>query len=180
MKLQWKLLFIHLWLTFIFTECIYNRCSNVLCKVKNAIIRENQQTIPCEQHCFRVLLTGISADGCPSLREKRRIKKERQNMSNKQEKCKLQERGKLNVMTCGGGKVKRGEWRRSALCMMGSPPAAWVYKDGSASPDPALTTSCIQKERKDKASTCRVFSLSYSADCLLTVHQTLQNRPTSC
>lgn len=43
----------------------------------------------------------VSADGCPSPRKKRRIKKEkRENMSNKQEKCKLQEREKLNVMTC--------------------------------------------------------------------------------
>lgn len=84
------------WLTFIFTECIYNRCSNVLCKVKNAIIRENQQTIPCEQHCFRVLLTGISADGCPSLSEKRRIKKERKT-EHEQQTGKMQTTGERKV-----------------------------------------------------------------------------------
>lgn len=150
-------------------------------RLKTPLLEKTNRLSPVSSTVSECCSQGpVSADGCPSLREKRRIKKERQNMSNKQEKCKLRERGKLNVMTCGGGKVKRGEWRRSALCMMGSPPAAWVYKDGSASPDPALTTSFIQKERKDKASTCRVFSLSYSADCLLTVHQTLQNRPTSC
>lgn len=120
MKLQWKSMFTHLlwknffWLTFIYTECIFNRCSNVLCKVKNAIIRENQQTIPCEQHSETVLLTGASLYRWLPLPEETKENKKGKMREHEQqtENCKLQEREKLNVMTCGGGKVKRGEWRR--------------------------------------------------------------------
>lgn len=127
-------------------------------RLKTPLLEKTNRLSPVSSAVSECCSQGpVSADGCPSLRIKKERKREHKQQTG-------------SMQTAGERKVKCNDmwW--------------WfihVVMDGSASPDPALTTSFIQKERKDKASTCQVFSLSYSADCLLTVHQTLQNRPTS-
>lgn len=38
-----------------------------------------------------------------------------------------------------------GKWK-GHQCIMGGPPAALAYRDGSGSPDPVITISCIKRE----------------------------------
>lgn len=50
-----------------------------------------------------------------------------------------------NCRMNAGGVKETGKWK-GHQCIMRGPLAALAYRDGSGSPDPAITISCIKRE----------------------------------
>lgn len=50
-----------------------------------------------------------------------------------------------DMENCHMNVKETGKWK-GHQCIMGGPRAALAYRDGSGSPDPAITISCIKRE----------------------------------